>query len=92
MDDTESRYMPSSIYSGNPNESRATSGAAQYNPMALQGSFQENQPRYNPVSTPGAVCEGILTMTAEPRTPPKLRPSQHPRSCRHAFTHGNGHH
>jgi hypothetical protein len=51
IDETNSRYVPSSVYSGGaPGESRATSTVASYNPAALQGAFQEDQPRYNPVS------------------------------------------
>ena len=48
MDDHESRYISGSTYSGNPNESRASSAAAQLTPMATQGPFHGNQPRYNP--------------------------------------------
>ena len=50
MDDTESRYISGSIYSGNPTESRAPSAAAHFTPMAIQGPFHENQPRYNPLN------------------------------------------
>lgn len=50
VDDGASRYVPSSVYSAAPDQSRAPSAAAQFTPMALQGPFQEDQPRYNPVS------------------------------------------
>lgn len=49
MDDNDGRYVHSSIYSGAHNESRVASTSAQSTPMALQGPFQEDQPRYNPV-------------------------------------------
>ena len=51
VDDERSRYAPSSIYSGpvGGGESRVASTAMPFTPMALQGPFQEQQPRYLPV-------------------------------------------
>ena len=49
MNDGQSRYAPSSIYSGLVNDSRVPSTAAPFTPMALQGPFQESQPLQNGV-------------------------------------------
>lgn len=49
MDETRSRYVPSSVYSGAVGESRAPSTAVQFTPMALGGPFQDDRPRHNPV-------------------------------------------
>ena len=44
MDDTASRYVPSSVYSA-AGDSRVASTAVQFTPMALQGPFQEDRSR-----------------------------------------------
>ena len=51
VDDGGSRYVPSSVYSGLADDLSAPSTAAAYTPMALQGPFQEDRPRHNPVCT-----------------------------------------
>ena len=60
MDERDSRYVSGSIYSGNPNDSRAPSAAAQFTPMELRGAFEENQPRYNPVSRQKILWDAVL--------------------------------
>ncbi len=91
MDDIESRYVSGSIYSGNPNESRAPSAAAQFTTTALQGFLHENQPRYNPVSIATVLEAMVLTLAAESRAPPKFGPTQYSRPGRNALAHGNSH-
>jgi hypothetical protein len=50
VDETRSRFVPSSVYSGAVGESRAPSTAVQFTPMAaLGGPFQDERPRLNPV-------------------------------------------
>ena len=49
VDEVGSRYVPSSIYSGAVEESRAPSTVAQFTPMGLGGPFQENRPRQDQV-------------------------------------------
>lgn len=58
MDDGQSRYAPSSVYSGRMNDSRVPSTAAPFTPMALQGPFQEAQPRQNGVRS-FSPCHGL---------------------------------
>ena len=89
LDGTDSRYVPSSIYSGAPNESRAPSVAAQFTPMAFQGPYQEDQPRYNPVSLVGRCRDGTLMVAVESRTSSQLRPLEHPRPGCDALTYGD---